>query len=124
MSNLMTRPSRIFNGIFDDVARIVPQHDIPFRLENGDDKIVAYMDVPGFTKDQIKVKLKGRTVFIEGEKSNKSTASTWVGKIANSFIVPLGTKPEHISVVLENGVLMVSVAKTEENREEFIIPIA
>jgi len=78
-----------------------------------EDKDNFYIDVelPGFSKDQIKVTTKGNGIVI----SAKNDKSTFVRSFYDN-----NWDLSKISSKLENGILTVSLGKTEQSKEKLI----
>ncbi|MFT3706584.1 MAG: Hsp20/alpha crystallin family protein [Archangium sp.] len=116
---------RDFDEIFRDLApaqtaALVPAADV---IET-DKAIEIHLDVPGFTPEQIDVKLEANTLTISAEKKDEKTTEEKdrgfirrersVGSMKRSFTLPTtldGTKPE---ASYKHGVLVVTLPKREE----------
>ncbi len=96
-------------------------------IEDKGDTIVIYADVPGFKRDEIKIKVTEDTVEINAEKS-ESHKQEEAGKkyflrqrVYESFYrrinLPVKVRPEQARARLENGVLIVILPKSEAARE-------
>lgn len=101
-------------------AALVPAADV---IET-DKAIEIHLDVPGFTPEQIDVKLEANTLTISAEKKDEKTTEDKergfirrersVGSMKRSFTLPTtldGTKPE---ASYKHGVLVVTLPKREE----------
>lgn len=88
----------------------------------------AYMlsfDLPGLTKDQVKIDLNDNTLTVSGERKTEKrtddkTTSTHFseftyGAFSRSFTFPVKVNAENVDAKLENGVLTVELAKTTQN---------
>lgn len=90
------------------------------------------MDVPGMSKEQIKITLKERVLTVSGERElyledgeELKRSERQQGSFSRSFALPENTDPSAISATFKDGVLQVTVAKTgaEENDSSQSIPI-
>jgi len=76
-------------------------------------------DMPGMTKDNVKVEMKGDTLTIRGDvqKEEEQSGVNWHrrerrrGTYMRSFTVPEGTSPDQIDAQFTNGVLDVKIPK-------------
>lgn len=109
-------------GAMRDITR---QMDMPMRLATDvheDDKaFVVKADVPGMSKEDIKIKLHEGSLLISGErKSEKKEGegeNAWVersfGSFMRSFRLPPNVDPNAISAACKDGVLTVTIPKAE-----------
>jgi HSP20 family protein len=87
---------------------------------------VVKADVPGMSKEDIKLKLHDGTLLISGErkeeKENKEGESAWVersfGSFMRSFKLPPNVDAEGITAACKDGVLTVTIPKTEVKEPE------
>lgn len=78
------------------------------------DKIVVHTELPGLSKDDINIELKGSRLIVSGERKKKTGAETWTGIFYTSVKVPNGTKESSVDASLTNGILRIEVAKPPE----------
>lgn len=100
----------------------------PVDVVERDDEIVVFVDVPGFSKDDVKIKVaeNGIEVFAQ-----RSTPIQIEGKyilrqrlresLHRRVDLPVKVRPEQAKARLENGVLEVRLPKSEVAREIQII---
>ncbi|KAG6552122.1 hypothetical protein Mapa_006431 [Marchantia paleacea] len=84
-------------------------------------------DLPGMKKEEIKIQIADDGILsISGERSKEKvdekdsyrrTERTF-GKFFRQFKLPANAKAQEISAKVENGVLTVTVPKTEESKKE------
>ncbi|XP_062104595.1 18.1 kDa class I heat shock protein-like [Humulus lupulus] len=95
---------------------------------------VFVADLPGLTKDQVKVEVvDGRVLQISGERKNdddvckndtKNSHDTWRrvercrGKFHRRFRLPENAKVDEVKASMENGVLTVIIPKQEVKKPE------
>lgn len=90
------------------------------------DAYVIMMEVPGIPKDSIKIDLKGNILTVCGQKekikSDKSdnyrTCERAYGAFRRSFSLPRGTNPDAIKAKCKDGVLTLTIAKSNEDASE------
>ena len=97
----------------------VPAMDI---VEN-DDAFLALADLPGLTKDDIEISVEDGMLSISGERKSAHTSDeeskgfkrlerAW-GTFRRSFSLPQGVDLEKVSASFTDGVLTVTLPKTE-----------
>ena len=79
------------------------EHDLNIQFKEEDDKYVVYLDLPGFSKDQVVVDIVDMELKVEATKEEK--------KIEKSFKLPKQVDREHVTAKMENGVLEIVLAK-------------
>ena len=92
------------------------------------DKVLIKADMPGFEKSNIKVVVNDGLLTIEGtrqeERDEKRTgfvrSERFVGNFARSFNLPAWADASKIDANYKNGVLEVTVPKTEKARPKEI----
>ncbi|KAL4383919.1 hypothetical protein GQ457_15G028040 [Hibiscus cannabinus] len=84
-------------------------------------------DVPGLKKEEVRVEVEdGRVLQISGERkvAKEEKSDTWhrversSGKFMRRFRLPENAKTEEIKAGMENGVLTVTVPKTEVKKPD------
>ncbi len=122
-----------FNRLFDDslfpfsrgeeslgLSAWNPSVDI---YEN-DDNIVIKAEIPGVSKDDIHVDLKGRVLTLKGERKNENEVKEdrfyrremSYGSFERSFTLPGEVDPEKIKADFKDGVLKVEAPKPEAHK--------
>ena len=80
------------------------------------------IDLPGFKKDEINIKLDNGYLTVsaekhseenDGEKNGYIRRERWYGKCSRSFFVGKEAKPDDIKARMEDGILKLSVPKKE-----------
>lgn len=103
-----------------------PQFVPDCEIRETKDAYVVMMEVPGIPKDSIKIDLKGNILTICGQKEkikseesdNFRTCERAYGAFKRSFSLPRGTNPDAIKAKCKDGVLTVTIAKSNENAPE------
>lgn len=101
-----------------------PQVDIVEQ----DDKVLIRADMPGLEKDNIKVIVNDGLLTIEGSREEKRDEKSkgfvrterFAGTFARSFNLPAWADASKIDANYKNGVLEVTVPKTEKARPKEI----
>ncbi len=85
-------------------------------------------DLPGLSKDEIKIEFEDGLLSIWGERKNELDETKdgvhrqerYFGSFRRSFTLPTTVKADKISAKYENGVLKVEVPKIEETQKKTI----
>mgnify|MGYP000173805734 FL=1 len=126
------------NKLFRDLASKYPSvaypsgaYEPPIDIEEREDAYVVYADVPGFSKEDIKITVGDNYVEIEAQKSEEeireAASRNYVVRqrsyesIKKRVELPSSIKPEEARAKLENGVLVIHLPKRVVGRE---IPIS
>lgn len=129
---MLINPSREFEEIYDRMGQLVNVAlgdlstpmvaDVPWSpladISETDDAYVVRAEVPGVSKDQIDVELEDRQLVITGEmpdepngRRHRSTRRT--GRFEYRSILPGDVKSDGVSAQLADGILTVTVPKSE-----------
>ena len=109
---------------FYNEGRLSPSVDVYEK----DDKYVIDAEIPGLSKEEIKIDVKDGSLIISGEKKyeNKSEDENYIrverryGKFERRFNLPENVNVESVSANYKNGVLEVSLPKKEEAKPKQI----
>ena len=127
------RPINISND-FDDMFRTVFHSDWKYPLKTkpkwkpeidikeSDNLFQIKADIPGLTKKDIKVSLKGDQLTISGERKKISDNENdhyhyrerSIGKFKRSFNLPESINKDKIQASFKNGILSIELEKHEE----------
>lgn len=94
------------------------------------DHYVFKIEVPGLSKDDIKIEFKENVLIIKGEKKeekevkkeNYHRIESFRGVFSRSFTIPKDIDPKKIEAALQDGILELKVGKAEEKKTK-VIPI-
>jgi HSP20 family protein len=124
-----------FNALLDDVlvpfARMgssmrMPETDVVERQN----EIRVICELPGMQEDQVEVSMENNVLTISGEKSDERVQGEeghtyhlserrW-GRFSRSFVLPREVDQERIEAEFRNGVLTVTIPKSEKARRRRI----
>jgi HSP20 family protein len=126
-------PSREFEDIYNRMGQLVNMAfgdlgtgllaDVPWSpladVSETDDSYLVHVELPGVRKDQVDVQLQDRELVISGEikeeqengKPRRSSRRT--GRFEYRAMLPGDIKPDQVSAQLADGVLTVTVPKSE-----------
>lgn len=90
-------------------------------LTETDDAFELRMDVPGMSTEDIKINLQNNTLTVSGERAREQTrddedrvrVERVFGSFHRTFTLPDAVDPEDIEATYDDGVLTISVPKTE-----------
>lgn len=100
-------------------------------LKDAGKNYIVKMDVPGVQKDDIKITLRNRLLTISGkrkeevkEKTDKMvTMERRLGEFARTFSLPGPIDENKLKAVCQDGVLTVTLPKTNKEKEEIEIKV-
>jgi len=92
-------------------------------LVETDDAFRLHLDVPGMSAEDISINLQNRTLTVNGERSSERTDESEdfvrveraVGTFHRTFTLPDAVDADHIEATYDDGVLTITVPKTEES---------
>lgn len=99
---------------------------ISVDLDERDDEYVVTLDLPGFSREDVDVRLAGRTLTVEAERQSSSTEEGDDGQYVQRarrrattrerVTFPVAVLADEVTATLRNGVLTVTVPKTESDQ--------
>ncbi len=147
MRSLMISPSRNvfpFEKIFDDffsnspflgdagnicnVANAESGFSPRVNITETDDQLKLNFEMPGIDKSKIKVTVKNGQLTVNGERSVEQKTETedfvrseiFSGQFSRSFTLPKNVRTDKIKADYKNGMLLISLPKTEESKPKEI----
>jgi HSP20 family protein len=130
----IVNPSREFEDIYDRMGQLmnmafgglgsIAVADLPWSpladLSETDDAYVVNVELPGVRKDQVDVQLQDRELVISGEiqepeeeKSRRRRSSRRTGRFEYRTFLPGDVRADAVTARLSDGVLTVTVPKSE-----------
>jgi len=125
------------NSIFQDFAR--PEEATTESLAAGNfvpavdvyedaQKLVLKLEVPGIRREDLDIKVEGRTLIVKGERKFESDEKEEnfhrierrYGSFMRSFTLPSSVNTDEISATSQDGVLTISLAKKPEAKPKQI----
>lgn len=113
-----------YSALYPDKLRV---YDPLFDIEDRGDSIVVYVDVPGFKRNEIRIRVTEDSLEIIAEKSEEKIREESDRKylqrqrlyrqIYKKIELPVKVRPEQARARLEEGVLMVMLPKSGAERE-------
>lgn len=142
MRNLVKQGSRLgwaLHDLRDEFDRLFREFDRPFDFDSKNwspavdiaekaDKLILTAELPGMQKGDIKIGLQDNVLTIEGEKRAESEngdgnyyrCERVYGKFSRSFTLPGKIDSNAISAEFKDGVLTVTLPKTEDAKPKQI----
>ncbi|MBK9294420.1 MAG: Hsp20/alpha crystallin family protein [Oligoflexia bacterium] len=121
LNELMT-PWGDFDKLFDGfLAPTVTKAQSFTNVEETQNHYLLSIDMPGVNKEDIKIELKDGSLLVQGERKYKKNNSEESYYYQNSFF--LGNErfdAKDIEAKFENGVLNLTVAKSEKSKPQLI----
>jgi len=123
--NLLTLP-RDLDQFFSDFGLDFRNTDTVWNLhvdiKETDDHYEVKAEIPGMSKKDINIKFRDDVLAITGERKNEQETKNdryhrmerSYGKFERHFHFPTGVKADDIKANYKNGVLIISIPKTEE----------
>lgn len=99
---------------------------IPVRIGEADDELILRAELPGFSKDEIKLKVTPETLIISAEKRKQSIernkdffrAEKGFSSASRMITLPEEVKTERVKAKFEDGFLEVVMQKKEARKKE------
>ena len=100
----------------------------PMDMKETDNEIVASIELPGLTKDEIKVSVKHDLLSISGEKKQMKTeekenvhrVERSYGYFKRSVVLPIEVDSAKVRASFKDGVLSITLPKVESKRPKEI----
>ena len=131
MQRLQSRMENLFGDVtplpfqaLDDIAEFMPRCDIAEDKSN----YFLKFDLPGVPKDQLKVELVDNLLTVSAERKEEKKkedqksclSEVSYGSYMRSFTLPSAVNEKKIDAQFENGVLSVTIPKTETTQAKQI----
>jgi len=128
--------TRLGKDIQDFVERIVPLEDKghDFRpvcdILESDEEFIIKLDLPGMSKKEINIALKEHVLTVKGERADElgdneaySRQERSTGVFSRSFALPENVNAAETDALFRNGVLTITMPKSEVLDDGQSIPI-
>ena len=120
MQEMMRMPHPM-NKHFDLKSRI-----IPIKLADADRDLLLLAELPGFTKDEIKLRVTQSSVDISAEKKkvslqkgeNFASRQSMSGSTRRVFPLPIEIKADDVRAKFEDGLLKITLPKKEIRKKD------
>ena len=97
-------------------------------ISENDKQISLFMNLPGWSKDDVKIDIENNIIKIEGKHQEKTSeeGETWHRKerkassFSRSFSLPDYTDQENVNAQYKDGVLLLSIPKKEQEEPKTV----
>jgi len=121
-------PSRIFRELMPSVMKEQGVMMPAFDIAESDDRFVVKADLPGIDSKSLDISVAGNMLTISGEKKEEReekneryyTIERQFGSFSRSFMLPSDVKEDGIEAVYKDGVLRVTIPKSERAKQKKI----
>ncbi|MBC7884436.1 MAG: Hsp20/alpha crystallin family protein [Saprospiraceae bacterium] len=118
-----------FNRIFGDVIhrpvgdilneKIITKTRALANIMDYTDRFVISLSIPGFSKEHISIKVEDKKLIVNGLKEETKETKFHLKEFqmsdfSRSFILPDETDTDHIDATFTNGILNITILKTEK----------
>ncbi|KAF6143742.1 hypothetical protein GIB67_041246 [Kingdonia uniflora] len=117
--------------LFEDVMTIpgapqVTEVRTPWDIKETENEVKMRFDVPGLSKEDVKVSVEGDTLVVKGERKEQEGGS-WVSQSSSVYDMrlelPENCETEKIKAELKNGVLLITIPKTKVDQKTVDVDI-
>ncbi|MGB3209159.1 MAG: Hsp20/alpha crystallin family protein [Desulforhopalus sp.] len=126
------RGTDIFDGLFNGLLNPLTMTGKPGNLDEHlnlkvdiyerDNNFIINAELPGVTKEDISVDIKGKLVTIGGERKSDEEITEEncyrrerkYGKFERTFSMPFEVNGDSVTATFDNGILKLEIAKPEE----------
>ena len=124
--------NQLVNSFFNENVSEVHAGNAFFRpstdIKETDTSFEVEIALAGIKKDDIKIELNNGVLMVSGERSSKKEENTGkyhlneiqYGKFSRRFTLPENTNADKIEAKVEDGVLFLSIPKSEEVKPKLI----
>jgi HSP20 family protein len=124
--------NRMFDNFFDSSDRgedyALTTWSPAVDIAEHDDQYIVKMELPGVSKEEVKITLESNILTIRGEKKqeketkkeNYHRVERSYGSFQRSFTLPTTVKSDRIDAAFKDGILSISLPKAEEAKPKQI----
>lgn len=121
--------NRFFRGGTLDEGDLTPSAWVPaVDLIENDDSYIAKVELPGVSKDDVKITLQDNSLTIRGEKKEEkeTTESNYhrlersYGSFQRSLALPGSVRSDKVAAEYKEGILTITLPKAEESKRKQI----
>jgi HSP20 family protein len=106
--------------LFNELLQFSP----PVDLDESEEAYELSVDLPGLSKDDIKLELKDGQLVVSGERKaekeeegkTRHVTERYYGSFSRVFLLPPNVDADRVDAKFDSGVLKISVAKSESSK--------
>lgn len=118
----------IYNDLFDSLTSTSPRTSsneqfLPYSIYDLDETYIIELFAAGIKKEHVDIEFKNNTLTVSSTRdkpiSRNIISSSWniaFGKFVNTFAFKTPIKHDDISVKMENGMLIITVQKSQKEK--------
>eukprot|EP01156_Anaeramoeba_ignava_P015705 Anaeramoba_ignava/a614967_58.p1 GENE.a614967_58~~a614967_58.p1 ORF type:complete len:146 (+),score=24.34 a614967_58:39-476(+) len=114
----------VFDSIFNDAYVTSHRTSVPVNISENDKTFTIEMAIPGFNKDNVSIEVEKDVLNIQGKKDEKELGENekytrkefTYGEFKKSYTLPENIAVDKISATFNDGILTVSIPKTEPEK--------
>jgi HSP20 family protein len=118
---LLTEPFSSVLKPTDDLIEFEQEFTPPCDVIEEDTHFLLTFDLPGVKKEDVKIELRDQQLLVSGERKReikeevkgRLTQERFYGSFLRSFVLPTHVDIEKVEANFDNGVLQISLPKTE-----------
>lgn len=103
-------------------------HKIPLELTETEDEFAITAEVPGFTEQDVEVRVEPRRIYISGKREEKKEqkkgetrySEQRANEIFRSFDLPADIDPDDVTATLKDGLLKVVLPKARKAKKVLV----
>jgi HSP20 family protein len=93
------------------------------KIVKGENDYQLYFAVPGLTKDDLSISTKDGFLTVSHKKESNDKNNLFVSSFKKTYQIPDDVDEKHISGKVENGVLLITLPKSEKKSSERFISL-
>lgn len=125
--NLENRMNQFFQSVFDGRGMESGVGNYPVDVDEDDEQITIEAEMPGFKRDEIEISVENGVLSIQAERGTKPEDQSGKSKkkhlserrytrVKRSFTLPRSVDGSDVDASLDDGVLTLTLKKTEESK--------
>ncbi len=122
-TSMENRMNQLFRGMFESVGGDSGLANYPVDVEEDDDQITIEAEMPGFKPEEIDVNIENGVLTIKAERSTKEEngkkkhlTERRYTRVQRSFSLPRTVDGSEVQASLDQGVLTLTLKKSEESK--------
>ena len=119
--------NRLMDDVFGggwDVGENLRQWLPPTDVSETPEAVTLRLEVPGLSREQIKIAVENNVLSVRGEKSQETSSENETfrrtersfGSFERSFSLPAYVNPDQVQASLQDGVLSITLPRREETK--------